>query len=691
MGAFALRRARRPSSPVALVAPPTPSPLGLLRDRQVWMVWALGAIVAVLQWRSLLPLDADEASNSLAPLQVLHGQWPVWLGGQSHLGALRSYFDAPLVALLGPVDVATRIWSLALRLLDPLIVMAAVDTLLGRRAARVAGLLAAFWPLQLCHWLLGAFNMGLSVVLWHLAILMVARTVVAERTTTLGAALLGLVGGLAVWNSLQSLIVIGPFTVAFLLADLRRPGWLRRTLILAAAFALASSPWWIYSLSHGFRGDYIERVGRLPIGLGLGGRLYIAAGNYAYYAVEIARRAISIEPYADGGPSIIMSAVSTILQIALISVFVVFELLVFIRRMPRERRALFWRLAVPGALAMFVVGVGFTGPGTSRGPLERYLIPIYALLPFIIPWLMTQLPRRLAPALPALFCLPTLVALAHLGHAHAAGRTSPLSFADFQAERTRGEVEAQIDAVHATYVMGNFWDVAPYTYWSAERVESIHLNARWHWWLNPSTPASRPGNGVLLLRDGSPLSDFVLTFRLLDGLTRLPASPPWQMYLLPEHPAHADDTSVLYTSIASYSRELRRFEAGELDDMVVTPGMFPIHATRIIDHEGRVGFAGSTIGQSMVWGPYLQLEAGTYDIELDFAPPVDGPFQVTATITNERRQDVLWRQTGSFTAAGGTLHGTFTTPGGPDHEAAITVDASGGPVVLIMARLHRQR
>lgn len=222
------------------------------------LVAAGGIALRVWLDRSALGIpNADEATVGLMALHALHGHLTTFIWGQAYGGSQEALLTAPLVALLGASWLALRLVPAALAAVAAVLVWRVGLRTIDRRAAAVAAALLWLWPPFLLNHLghgYGFYATGLV----DCALLLLLALRLVERPTRARAAVLGLVAGLAFWQTSQIVPILVP--VALWVAR-RRPAALRHLWLAVAAFALGALPWLAFNLRHGFASLHLQDTG----------------------------------------------------------------------------------------------------------------------------------------------------------------------------------------------------------------------------------------------------------------------------------------------------------------------------------------------------------------------------------------------------------------------------------------------
>ena len=198
-------------------------------------------------------LDADEATEGITALRILHGHLVLMESDGRYLGALDSYLMAPFLAVLGPTLLGVRAAQAFLGALYVGLMFA-----LGRRALRSnqAGLvmagIAVVFPLYAVTFGTKARTYGLLLVLETLLLLLWIRLAwPSSRSRAPAWAVVGLLAGIALWTHLLLALptVVGlAAVVARGRANGWRPTW-KGLAVAALAGVIGFLPWLVYNLA----------------------------------------------------------------------------------------------------------------------------------------------------------------------------------------------------------------------------------------------------------------------------------------------------------------------------------------------------------------------------------------------------------------------------------------------------------
>ena len=182
--------------------------------------------------------DSDEAIWTLMSRHVLDGEFPAYFWGQGYGGTIEVYLATPFVWAFGGGVGAARAVALLLTCVATTLVWVVGRRVLDVRRASVAAALFWVWPAY-GVWKSTRFN-GFYVsgqILGLLVILLVLR--LAEKPGRRDAAVLGLVLGLAAWQTWQLVPIVVP---ALLWLVWRRPGVLRMTRSVLLGLVIGAIP-----------------------------------------------------------------------------------------------------------------------------------------------------------------------------------------------------------------------------------------------------------------------------------------------------------------------------------------------------------------------------------------------------------------------------------------------------------------
>jgi hypothetical protein len=414
----------------------------------------LGATAAGLLVRFLAAVTAaiwfDEATAGLMGRRTLRGEFLFFFHGQAYMGAVDGYLHALPFALLGSSLDTLRLMPLVLSVLH-----VALVALLARRIAgdgRWAALVALIPTPILLKWAHDARLFYGLVPVFTLLLLLLGLAAVdrgaspAQRTRAFLVA--AFVAGLAWWTNLIHTIPIAAVAGVILL---RRPRLRPVALATPLAFALGSLPFWVFAGVHG----HLAAV-RTPLAepAAVPGQAHLLLTHALPLLLGLPPRALA----GPAGPALVAASL-LVLAAALLTCLA--------------------RGGAGGWLVAGVVGLGSAAVVVAEhgrllgGDEPLYLLPVVAVLPVALGFLLARLGRRTRLTAVA-------VGLALVG-SHVAGLrvAYPQLFSarEWQSRRqqTRWPIATveQLAAAGETAVYTHDPDVI--TFASAERIAVSHL------------------------------------------------------------------------------------------------------------------------------------------------------------------------------------------------------------------------
>jgi hypothetical protein len=225
-----------------------------------------GVVLRVWAYRSVAGTpNADEAVVGLMARHVLDGELTTFYWGQAYGGTQEVLLTAPLFALAGSSWFALRIVPIVLSAVAALLVWRVGLRTIGEPAAAVAGWLIWIWPAFNIYVLTHQQGFYASNVVYCPLLLLLALRVV-ERPDHLRVGLLGLVLGLAFWQTPQ----IVPVAVGVVGWTIWKQSRCLRLVWVATPLALLGAlPWLVWNVGHGWESleqpDYGDKVRSLRL------------------------------------------------------------------------------------------------------------------------------------------------------------------------------------------------------------------------------------------------------------------------------------------------------------------------------------------------------------------------------------------------------------------------------------------
>jgi len=341
-------------------------------------------------------LDADEAVTGLMVRRILDGEAFPFYAGQSYMGTVEQYLQAPVLALLPDTPLTLRLVQVALGVLATWLVYRVGRSILGLPRAVLAAGLFAVGPYAAIEWATRSRGGFAAAVVIGLAGLALALETPPERASWLRAAAFGLCCGLGLYTNALAAYLLLPAAV-WVAGTLRHRIW--RLLPAAAAGALVG-------------------VAPMLVEAAAGGRPRLSA---SYAPSTLAERAgILLDPVlplflgARTGvdrPLVALPVLVSVAALAALGVAVARRRgladLLLLRVGRRQPGDVVW-LGLVTSLVLYL-----SSPAT-RTPQPRYLLPAGALLAValagLVPRTTTGRVRRAAAAvLVALVAAPSLL------------------------------------------------------------------------------------------------------------------------------------------------------------------------------------------------------------------------------------------------------------------------------------------
>jgi hypothetical protein len=210
---------------------------------------AAGIALRVWLYRSALGIpNSDEAVVGLMARHMIDGQFATFFWGQAYGGSQEALLAVPGFVIAGSGWLALRAIPLVLFLATLVLVWRIGLRTIGPRAASVAVALYWIWPSFVIYVLTHELGFYGSDVFYCALVLLLALRL-AEQPDRARAGLLGLVAGLAFWQTSQIVPIIVA-VVAWIVWTER--GALRRLWIALIGAAIGASPWLAWNLTHGW-------------------------------------------------------------------------------------------------------------------------------------------------------------------------------------------------------------------------------------------------------------------------------------------------------------------------------------------------------------------------------------------------------------------------------------------------------
>jgi hypothetical protein len=339
------------------------------QKRLITILFALAACILLVRWL-LSSLGGDGAVNGVMAISVLNGRLPVFYYGQDFMGALDAYISAPLLALVGPYSLALMLWSPVFSMVTLWLVYRSLG-MVFRPLPVLVGLLYLALPPATYIFRAGKGNLHypLGMMLSALVLWLSMHIYKAASLRPLLLFAWGLATGLAVWTNFQTLVVVLPCS-AFLLA-----GHLHQLRPLPAMAALTgiilgASPLICYNFGHGL--VHLSQTGVFHSDI-------VSTNLHNLFFVAL--------PTIMGLSTTAVLALSTPesswfwVFLGVLFLVITGAILLFVKGVDKESR-LAWLPLLSGLTVLIVLIASQYGRQFQRTD-QRYLLPLYFMLPFV--------------------------------------------------------------------------------------------------------------------------------------------------------------------------------------------------------------------------------------------------------------------------------------------------------------------
>ena len=431
-------------------------------DRVPWGLIVLLTLAAGLRSLYLIYpiMDADQAINGLMARHILLGEFPIFFYGQEYCGSLENYLVAVVFLLFGASRFTLGLAIGLVSLFLVFFVFQLASSILGRRRAWVAALLAAVPSGYFAFTSVLARSAYIETpLLGCLLFIVVGRLLRGERRPVFYL-LTGLVSGLGLWTHFLSVFFLAP---AGLLLLIRERGFIRApggaALLLAGAL-LGGLPFWIYNTVH-------------PLAT-----WHFLQGNPVHEPFQVSLRSfflirlpelLGVRDIAGGGFYI------PLISIGLYVLFLAGLLYLFFLRGKHLRRALPGiRVFTPELnlllLMLLFYPLIFSLSGFGAANTTRYLVPLYPLIPLLVSFLFFQI--RKAAGIPAWIFLGIILASNAYGTYRVAVAFQPAQAREYRRKEMLEQAVIGFlkeRAIRTVYVP-DYWRAVPFTFVAREEI-----------------------------------------------------------------------------------------------------------------------------------------------------------------------------------------------------------------------------
>lgn len=150
-------------------------------------------------------------------------------------------------------------------------------------------------------------------------------------------------------------------------------------------------------------------------------------------------------------------------------------------------------------------------------------------------------------------------------------------------------------------------------------------------------------------------------------------------------PLELEAQAILEAARAEYQERATEFESGALGELSLTAGLKGQGLTPLV-RGGKLGWRVTVAGERSVWGPYLRVPAGEYEVEFRLAELPPAGAEVIADVASEGGSRTLWTEQQTLLGTAGIIRGRFRAPAGTLLETRVLTRA---PLVLEGVSLRR--
>ena len=314
--------------------------------------------------------DADGVLAGLCALRVVQGSHPVFFPGGYRLGAQSCYVTAAAFSLFGVSRQSLALTGILFSIFFILFTYLYLREAFGGWSSLAGLLLVAVPPVQLlintyAPWAYGEILMYCASSLW-------LATVLARRSSrAVWFFAFGLSSGLALWCSLQSLMITLPLMIWLLLR--RIPNSVSRLASIVCGVLIGAAPLWIFLARGGGPKLFADGLTRTSNSLDqvFSNSAYLIFTDLPWLLAE--RPAHGVALFSGAGITILVYS---------FAVLVVVILALWSKSPLRRRPALSSQTIL---LALIVISCAclyvFSAAGSVRGWTVRYILPIYFVVP----------------------------------------------------------------------------------------------------------------------------------------------------------------------------------------------------------------------------------------------------------------------------------------------------------------------
>lgn len=600
-----------------------------------WWIASLSAASLFVLWVyfTIPALAGDEALTSVDVFHILQGKFQIWSCGYSYSGSLMNFITAPLVALLGNEVWVFRLPSLFYRIAEVVMTSAMVYLLLGRKPAIIGAALAGFWPVRLQEQLFYSTYHGLlAFLIWCAMFFLVCSFHFSNRVLLFGS-LCGLFSGLAFWTHPITLTMFLPFAACYFFCTIAlAPLWKRISAIFVSFFA-GSLPFWYYNLVSTWMGTFHENQVTQILKTDLNGTLTQAVLNWKFYWNDLTQY--------------VFQSLKWMFLIGWITFLVLLVYTCKTKERHSERNAYFWLFAVLGTLTVWMLATGFTGAGSLRGEVTRYMLPVFIVTPLAFSFLAKfQIKRWSIGILLFPFILLPILDLM---------QTQTRLQQKREARFLTTNVLEKAQKNNVAYILGDYFDVQPYNLLSCGLITAITTDGSTLTFHVPPQDLPPAVTGLLLLKKFSSLEKSLRSQNLLSDLRGNEIGDSQLYTLSPD-----SKLGVWMSTAINFQWNYKKLQEHKLQELNINPGLRVFQAQRFDMQGADLKLKTNHPKEFLCYGPYIRLPSGKYEVDFVFDPPQPQHFSVITDVVTELSNHTIARKLYNLSERGGTLKSTFT-------------------------------
>ncbi len=354
-----------------------------MKDKHKLFFWLIlfGGLVSIVSHFPRIQLDSDSSVIGLMARHILQGRnFPIFFYGFGYVSSLKAFLTVPVFWLFGSSNLTLMVAPVILSLIFIILTYQLGRQIYNREVGLLAMLFVAIAPVGINLWYHTPRGAYIETLVFGNIILILTHRICSGKGVNRDFILLGLVSGLGWWtNPLIMYYLLGSAFLVFI-SD-KKIFLKKKFLLLILFFSVGASPTLLWNITHEFTsfgmGKFagLENIPRYV-------QRYLS--QELPYLLGLKRRFFSTEKY--------MYFVFGSLGIL--------YLCIFINWLSRNRkdilRLLLLRFSQVGILAVPLLAISVVYPLSTYAGIrtQRYILPLYSILPVIIGYGLNRLRRR---------------------------------------------------------------------------------------------------------------------------------------------------------------------------------------------------------------------------------------------------------------------------------------------------------